>query len=43
MFVLSVLYNKDKSYKPGQSGPRSTDKVQRGEENPAGGMDVCLL
>ena len=29
MFVLFVLYSKDKRQKPGQSGQRSTDKEQR--------------
>jgi uncharacterized membrane protein len=34
MFVLCVLYSKDKRQKPGQSGQRSTDKVQREREIP---------
>jgi hypothetical protein len=33
MFVLCVLYSKDKSQKPGKSGQRSADKLQRKNQN----------
>jgi hypothetical protein len=29
--------------KPGQSGQRSTDKVERKEKNSARGMDICVV
>jgi hypothetical protein len=37
MFVLCVLYSKDKRQKPGQRGRRTTDKVERENKrkNPA--------
>jgi hypothetical protein len=43
---MFVLYSKGQKEKPGQSGQRGTDKVQREpkkEKIPPGGMDVCLL
>ena len=42
MFVLCVLYTKGQNAKPGQSGQRSTDKVQSEKKNPAGSMDLCV-
>jgi hypothetical protein len=43
MFVLCVLYNKDKRQKPGQSGLRSTDKVQREKESRRGHGFLCSV
>jgi hypothetical protein len=45
MFVLCVLYSKGQKAKPGQSGQRSTDKVQRAKKkkHPAWDMELCLL
>ena len=48
MFVLGVLYSKDKLQKPGQSGQRSKDKVQRENKKsspslPPRGAWICVL
>jgi hypothetical protein len=40
LFVLCVLYSKGQKAKPGQSGQRSTDKVQRENKKNPGGSEI---
>jgi hypothetical protein len=40
MFVLCVLYSIGQKAKPGQSGQRSTDKVQREKKSPVVSLGI---